>query len=118
FKEGGGAKLRRQASRDALLLVGAMSLFCLVVVFGGDMLVRAVYQGPEYGGQGHVVAVLSLALLAVAAGSPASNALASMERPQTIVLAASVGMVVTVVAVWILSIEWGLLGAAYGVLIG
>lgn len=118
FKEGGGTKLRRQASRDALLLVGAMSLFCLVILLGGDTLLSAVYHGPDYGGRGHVVTILSVAVLAAAAGAPASNALASMERPQTIVLATSVGTVVTVVAVWMLSIKWGLLGAAYGVLIG
>lgn len=118
FKEGGGAKLRRQASRDALLLVGAMSLFCLVILLGGDTLMSVIYRGPEYDGQGHVVTVLSVAVLAAAAGAPASNALASMERPQRIVLATSIGTVVTVVAVWILSVEWGLLGAAYGVLIG
>lgn len=118
FKEGGGARLRRQAVRDALVLVGAMSLFCLVVLLGGGTLMSAVYRGPEYGGQGHIVTVLALAMLAGAAGLPASNALVSMERPQTIVLATSVGAVGTVLAVWIFSIEWGLLGAAYGFLTG
>jgi O-antigen/teichoic acid export membrane protein len=118
FNEGGGARLRRQASRDALLLVGAMSLFCFAILIGGDTLMSVVYHGPEYGGRGHVVTVLALAVLAGAAGAPASNALASMERPQAIVLATSVGTVVTVAAIWFLSIEWGLLGAAYGMLAG
>jgi O-antigen/teichoic acid export membrane protein len=118
FKEGGAVKLGRQAFRDALLLVGAMSPFCLVIFLGGDTLMSVMYHGPEYKGQGHVVTVLSIAVLTAAAGVPASSALASMERPQTIVLATSVGTVVTVAAVWILSVEWGLLGAAYGALIG
>jgi O-antigen/teichoic acid export membrane protein len=113
FKEGGGAKLRRQAFDDALLVVGAMSLFCLVILLGGDMLMGVVYHGPEYGGQGHVVTVLAVAVLAGAAGAPAS-----MERPQAIVLATSVGAVVTVVVVWILSVELGMRGAAYGLLAG
>jgi O-antigen/teichoic acid export membrane protein len=118
FKEGGGAKLRRQAFRDALVLAGAMSLFCVTILVGGDTLMRAVYHGPEYGGQGHVVTVLAIAMMITATGAPASNALASMERPQAIVLATSVGTAVTVVAVWILSIECGLVGAAYGFLAG
>jgi O-antigen/teichoic acid export membrane protein len=118
FKEGGGANLRRQAVRDALVLVGAMSLFSVAILLGGDILMRVVYHEPEYGGRSHVVTVLAIAMTAGAAGAPASNALASMERPQTIVLATSVGTVVTVAAVWILSIEWGLLGAAYGFLAG
>jgi O-antigen/teichoic acid export membrane protein len=118
FKEGGGSRLRRQAGHDALLLVGAMTPFCLAIFIGGDALLHVVYQGPEYSGQSHIVTVLALAVMASAAGSPASNAMASMERPQAIVLATSVGAVVTVAAVWILSIEWGLLGTAYGMLAG
>jgi O-antigen/teichoic acid export membrane protein len=118
FREGGGANLRRQAFRDALVLAGGMSLFCVAVLFGGDTLMRVVFHGPEYGGRGHVVTVLAVAMMAAAAGAPASNALASMERPQAIVLATSVGTAVTLAAVWILSVEWGLLGAAYGFLAG
>jgi O-antigen/teichoic acid export membrane protein len=118
FKEGGGAKLCRQAFRDALVLAGGMSLFCVAILFGGDLLMRLVYHEPEYGGQGHVVAVLAVAMMVAAAGAPASNALASMERPQAIVLAASVGTAVSLAAIWILSVEWGLLGAAYGFLVG
>jgi O-antigen/teichoic acid export membrane protein len=118
FNEGGGANLRRQASRDALMLTGAMSLFCVAILLGGDTLMRVVYQGPEYGGHGHVVTVLAVAMMVTAAGAPASNALASMERPQAIVLATSVGTVITVAAVWMLAVEWGLLGAAYGFLAG
>jgi O-antigen/teichoic acid export membrane protein len=118
FKEGGGANLRRQAFRDALVLAGGMSLFCVAIFLGGDILMRVLYHEPEYGGQGHVVTALALAMMAGAAGAPASNALACMERPQTIVLATSVGTVVTLAAIWILSVEWGLLGAAYGFLAG
>jgi O-antigen/teichoic acid export membrane protein len=117
LKEGGVANLRRHAFRDALVLAGAMSLFCVAILVGGDTLMRVVY-GPEYGGRSHVVTVLAVAMMAAAAGAPASNALASMERPQAIVLATSVGAAVTLAAIWILSVEWGLLGAAYGFLAG
>lgn len=118
FKEGGGANLRRQAARDALVLAGAMSLFCVVILLGGDLLLRVVYHGPEYGGRGHVVTVLAIAMMAAAVGAPASNALASMERPKAIVLATSVGGVFTLAAVFVLSMEWGVVGAAYGFLAG
>jgi O-antigen/teichoic acid export membrane protein len=118
FKEGGGRNLRRQAFRDALVLAGGMSLFCVAILLGGDILMSVVYRGPEYGGRGHVVIVLAVAMMATAAGAPASNALASMERPQAIVVATSVGTTVTLAGIWILSVEWGLLGAAYGFLAG
>jgi O-antigen/teichoic acid export membrane protein len=118
FKEGGGAKLCRQAFRDALVLAGGMSLFCVVILLSGDILMGVVFHEAEYGGQGHVVTVLAVAMMATAAGAPASNALASMERPHAIVLATSVGTAVTLAAIWSLSVEWGLLGAAYGFLAG
>jgi O-antigen/teichoic acid export membrane protein len=118
FREGGGVQLRRQTVRAALLLAGVMSLFCVVILIGGDTLMRLVYKGPEYGGVGHVVTILAAAVLAGAVGNPASNALASMERPRAILPAAAGGATVTVAAVWVFSIEWGLTGAAYGFLLG
>jgi O-antigen/teichoic acid export membrane protein len=118
FKEGGGANLRRQATRDALVLTGAMSLFCVAVFLGADMLMHFVFHGLDYDGRGHVVTVLAVAMLATATGAPASNALASVERPKAIVLATTAGTVVTLAAIYILSIKWGLLGAAYGFLAG
>ena len=118
FKEGGGARLRRQAIGDSLLLGAAMTLFCAVVMFAGEDIMRLLYHGKEYEGQGHTVAVLAVALLASAVGFPASNALASMERARAIVWASSVGAVITGVLVWLLMVEWGLVGAAYGFLLG
>jgi Na+-driven multidrug efflux pump/tRNA A-37 threonylcarbamoyl transferase component Bud32 len=118
LKEGGGALLRRQMVRDALLLGAAMTLFCMVALFVGDDVMRLLYPGKEYEGQGRTVAVLAVALLASAVGNPASVALASMERARAIVWAGLVGAVITGVLVWLLMIEWGLLGAAYGFLAG
>jgi O-antigen/teichoic acid export membrane protein/tRNA A-37 threonylcarbamoyl transferase component Bud32 len=118
LKDGGGVLLRRQIIRDALLLGAAMTLFCMVALFVGDDVMRLLYHGREYEGQGHTVTVLAIALLASAVGTPASNALAGMERPRAIVWAGSVGVVLTAVLVWFLIIEWGLVGAAYGFLLG
>ena len=118
LKEGGGALLRRQMVHDALLLGAAMTLFCIVALFVGDDVMRLLYPGKEYEGQGRTVAVLAVALLASAVGNPASVALASMERARAIVWAGLVGAVITGVLVWLLMIEWGLLGAAYGFLAG
>jgi O-antigen/teichoic acid export membrane protein len=118
LKEGGGALLRRQVIRDALLLGAAMTLFCMVALFVGDDVMRLLYPGKEYEGQGRTVAVLAVALLASAVGNPASVALASMERPRAIVWAGLIGAVITGVLVWLSMVEWGLLGAAYGFLAG
>jgi O-antigen/teichoic acid export membrane protein len=118
LREGGYARLRREASRDSLLLGLAMTLFCLFVLFAAEDVMRLLYHGKEYAGHGHTVMVLALALLASALGMPAANATLSMGRPQAIVWTSSIGAVLTVVLVWCLMIEWGLLGAACGILAG
>jgi len=110
--------LRREVVRDSLLLGVAMTLFCLVVLFAGEHVMRLLYPGKEYEGQGRTVAVLAVALLASAVGNPASVALASMERARAIVWAGLIGAVITGVLVWLSMVEWGLLGAAYGFLAG
>ena len=118
LKEGGYARLRREVIQDSLLLCAAMALFCLAIVFAGEDVMALLYHGKEYAGHGQTVLVLALALLASALGMPPTNALQAMERPQAIVWASSVGAIVTVILVWCLMIQWGLLGAAYGFLAG
>jgi O-antigen/teichoic acid export membrane protein len=118
WKEKGGAGLRRQAIRDALLLGAVMAAFCVLVLLAGEDAMRFLYHGKEYEGHGHTVAVLAFATLASAIAMPASNALASMERPYAVAVVGAAGAAVTVVLVWWLMAEWGLLGAAYGLLSG
>jgi O-antigen/teichoic acid export membrane protein len=118
LKQGGYAKLRREVARDLLFFGATMTLFCLVLVFAGNEMMRLLYHGNEYAGHGETVIVLAFALLASAVGMPASNALQSIQRPEAVFWASLVGAVLTVVLVWFLMIEWGLSGAAYGFLLG
>jgi O-antigen/teichoic acid export membrane protein len=114
WKEGGGAGLQRQALRDLLLLAAALGPFCLLALwFGGDAM-RFLYHGSDYLGHGYVIAVLAFATFASALGSPAGNALASMERPRTVLLINVLGTILTVLLVWRSMAAWGLVGAAYG----
>src|SRR5215211_1285744 len=118
LKEGGHARLRREMARDLLFLSSTMMLFCAALFFLGEEIMRLLYHGNEYAGHGETVMVLGLAMLASAIGMPASNALQSMQRPQAIFWASLIGAVLTVVLVWSLMSKWGLLGAAYGFLLG
>jgi O-antigen/teichoic acid export membrane protein/tRNA A-37 threonylcarbamoyl transferase component Bud32 len=118
FKEGGGAKLWRQAIRDSLLLGAALTLFCLAVMLGGELAIGLLFHGQGYSGHGHIITVLAVGVMMAAVGSTASNALACMERPRAIVWAALVGAVLTIVLVWSSARAWGLIGAAYGLLGG
>src|SRR5258708_33874924 len=75
FKEGGGARLRREVTQDSLLLGLVMALFCIVVLFAGEHVMRLLYHGKEYEGNGNTVTVLVLATLAGGGGSPAFTGL-------------------------------------------
>jgi O-antigen/teichoic acid export membrane protein len=118
LKEGGRAKLRQEAIRDSLLLGAAMTLFCLVLFFAGQDVMRLFYRGKDFAAHGHTLMVLGLAVLASSVGIPASMGLASMERPQAIIWAGLAGVVLTIVLARCLMIKWGLFGAACGFLAG
>jgi O-antigen/teichoic acid export membrane protein len=113
----GGAGLRRQASLDSLLLAALMGLFCVLVLLAGEDLMGLVYPGAEYQGNGQILMVLALSALAGAIGAPASIALAGAEHARAVASVMTLTAVLNVVLVWVFMTYWGLLGAAYAVLI-
>jgi O-antigen/teichoic acid export membrane protein len=109
--------LRRQAGRDALVLGAIMATFCLLVLLFGDGLMHLLYAGPEYKGNGHTLVVLAAASTAAAVGAPAAVALTSAERARMVAIIAAATAVLTCVLVWVMMSRWGLVGAAYALLI-
>ena len=118
FTLGGFAALQRVVWQTTLLLGAAMAVFCAAVVFGGEDLIRFLYDGSQYAGHGHAVAVLALAMLAAALGMPPSNGLAAVERPDVIFKVGLFSVVLSVVLIPFLVAGWGVTGAAYGFLAG
>ena len=116
WKDGGGAGLHNQAIRDTLLLGGLMGAFCLAVLLAGESALGLLYPDGTYKNYADTVALLAFAALASALGIPASNALASMERPRPMAFVAGLSALLNVVLVWFLMTRWGLSGAALGVL--
>jgi O-antigen/teichoic acid export membrane protein len=88
-----------------------------VLIFGDDVM-RILYGRAEFVAPGATLGILALAAMAFAIGLPAGNALAAMERPRAIVVAASIGTIFTVGLVWWLLHARGLPGAAIGMLVG
>jgi len=113
----GGAGLRRQAAWDSLLLAAVMSLFCVLILVVGEEVMEFLYPGAEFKGHGQILAVLAFASLAAAIGAPASIALASAERARAGANVTAATAVLNVILVWWLMTNWGLLGAAYALLI-
>jgi O-antigen/teichoic acid export membrane protein len=118
FRDQGGAGVRRQAVRDALLLGALMSAFCAVIFFFGEDVIQALYRGPSDAGEAHLVFVLALASLMASVGVPAALALASTQRVRAFAAVTAGNALLNVVLVWVLMTQWGLIGAAYGVLLG
>ncbi len=116
WKHGGHAGLQSRAFKDTFLLAALMSAFCLFILFAGHMVMRLLYPSADYQGQRLVLAVLAIGTLVAAVGFPASNALASMERPRPVAAVTGAAAVLSVVFVWWFMREWGLLGAACGLL--
>lgn len=114
WKEGGATALRKRAVRDLILLAAALAPFCLLALWGGEEAMQFFYPSPVYAGYGHLIAILAAAILAFALGSPAANALASMERVNTVFAVNAVGTAVTALLVWRFLLAWGLMGAAWG----
>lgn len=118
LKNNGIAALRKRVISDALVLGGILSAFCLIIfVFGADVM-RLLYRDEVYAGHSDVLGLLALAALVAALGIPASLALAATgrARPVAAVMLFSAG--VNTLLVILLLPTWGLLGAAYAVLIG
>jgi O-antigen/teichoic acid export membrane protein len=118
LNEGGPRKLLRQSVQDAVLLGLAMTAFCVVVMIAGGTVLQILYHGAAFEGREKVLTVLAAALLATSVGMPATQALTSLERPREIFWTVSVAAVLTTLLVWRLTSAWGLVGAAYGFLLG
>jgi len=118
WKNGGGERLLEQAIRDLVLLGALMGAFSLAIFIAGNDLMHFLYRGGEFDGYWHILVVLALSNSIMAIGMPATNGLVAMERARAVVTAQAVGAAATVVLVSVLMIEWGLFGAAYGVLGG
>jgi hypothetical protein len=118
WAEGGCERLRRDSVRAVLPLAAGMTVFCAVVLSAGNVLMHMLFPGEEYGGQGGTISVLAVAMLAVALSLPATSALISMERPHVVFWAGLGAACLNGVLVWRLGAEWGLIGAACGLLAG
>lgn len=109
--------LRRQAARDALVLGAVMATFFVLVLLFGDELMQLLYPGSEYRGNGHTLVVLAAASMVAAIGAPAAVALMTAEHARAVALIAAGTALLTCILVWALMSRWGLVGAAYALLV-
>ncbi len=92
-------------------------LLFAIFFFGADIM-RLLYRDEVYAGNSNVLGLLALAALATTVGIPASLALAATGRARAVAAVMLLSAVVNTALVSLLLARWGLLGAAYAVLIG
>ena len=118
WKNHGGQGLWHEAIRNTVLIASLILPLSVAVLLVGEPVMHFLYPGTAYEGHGYTLTVLALAMFSSALGMPASIALGTLKRPRAIVTTGIVGAVLTVVFVWLLMNKWGLLGAAFGSLVG
>jgi O-antigen/teichoic acid export membrane protein len=109
--------VRRLAGRSAIVLAAATAGLALFFVLTGDRLLPALYGG-AYAGQGAVVAVLAVAMVADALETVATNGLMALDRSQIVFSANMAGTALTLVIAAVLIPGVGIIGAAWGSLLG
>ena len=101
----------------ALLVIGPLAPFCLVVFLTGDLLIVFVY-GAAFVGTGLALALFTAAVLVNGLGSIAGNGLYALQRPHSNLVADICVLLVTVaLAFWLLP-PFGVIGAAIAALGG
>ncbi len=117
LRQEGVAALRRQACLAALLLAAIMGAFSLIVFAFGGVVMQLLFQGDYYSGYGELLTVLALASLAGSVGVPASLALAAAGHARRVASITALTAALHIVLIAVLLPGWGLLGAAYGMLV-
>ena len=117
LRQKGIAALRRQACLATLLLAAIMGAFSLIVFAFGGVFMQLLFQGDYYSGYGELLTVLALASLAGSVGVPASLALAAAGHARRVAGITALTAALHVVLIAVLLPGWGLLGAAYGMLV-
>jgi O-antigen/teichoic acid export membrane protein len=118
FQQGGSAQLLRESIADAGQLGAIVGVFFMAIVIWGDDLLTLLYPASDYAGHGHIVTIFALGQLIYGLGMPASTALASVGHVRTNFIIAAIETALMGLLVWPLVLHWGILGAAYGILIG
>lgn len=118
YAKQGTIGLRRQTTRDVLLLASATAAFCAVILLIGDQAIGLLFGSKHYIGHRDVVLFLALWQMAHALGIPASNALLAMGRSRENFWHGVFGAAVSTVLVLVLVARWGASGAAFGLMFG
>ncbi|MCC9608054.1 hypothetical protein LOC68_01920 [Blastopirellula sp. JC732] len=118
FAEAGKRELLRVTRKVTFILALALSPYLLAVAVAGESLVIWIFNDPIYSGQGHTLTILALATAVRCLRLGWNCAIRTIGLPEWNFVAGVAEFVVTIAFVAPLSLSYGVLGAAYGILLG
>ena len=118
YSEGGRASVRQIVRRGQLSLGIFMTVFFVIVVFVGADVIAFLYQGAEYANRDHTVIVLGLYVLASALELSPSFGLRILEKANLVFFAKLVEAGLILAVIILLAGNYGILAAAYALLLG
>ncbi len=117
YTNGGAHGLRTFVARiTGIYLLIIIPLGIGLFFFGGQLVV--LFYGEKYAGNGHIVSILAVNLLVIAASFTLSRALLAMEKAKAYFMANIIPLVIILTAGVVLVKYLGPLGVAWGVLLG
>jgi O-antigen/teichoic acid export membrane protein len=116
WERGRGRDLWHQTIRNTALMTVVMIAFSVAIFVAGERVMRVLYHGSDFAGHGQLLLVLALATSVGPLGTTAAFSLTVMHRALAASLVAILDAILTIILVWILMLEFGLLGAAYAML--
>jgi O-antigen/teichoic acid export membrane protein len=117
FSKGDLGEVRRLVLQSAQVLLLVTGLACLFFALFGNFLIAKLY-GDQFSGYGSVVTLLALAVVADALDAAAASGLVALERPNLIFACNVVGTLIVLALSAVLIFKAGILGAAWGSLLG
>jgi O-antigen/teichoic acid export membrane protein len=111
YAQGGPRELVSVLQQAALMYLGVLLPFALLMIVAGPWLMALVY-GPEFADAGVIMAVLACGAVANSLGITAGNGLWAMERPSANFRADVCALITWLVATALLVPAYGALGAA------
>lgn len=116
--ERGLAAVRRLVAWSMAAMALSILVFCLLIFAGCDWIMLELFDDVKYLGQRWLVLVLGLNMTSTSVHMVNDSGLWALERPEVVYRATVLTVVVTFALAFFLLPNWGLMGAAWALLVG
>ena len=117
WASGGAAELRRVVRKVTGFVAAVLACYVALAAVIGEALLDWVFADPAYQGLGHAIAVLAAAMFVRGVRIGWNNAIKAMRKPAWNLIAGVTELVVLAGLIVPLTIDSGLIGAAYAILL-